>query len=89
MDDESVIIAEQAGESVSVCTVPGAFWIEYLPFLRYIPSWVPGTHSMKAIEHFAPYVALSKNKAFDEVKSAMVRPIASLMTSLLVLIVNI
>ncbi|TCD64419.1 hypothetical protein EIP91_004100 [Steccherinum ochraceum] len=85
LDDEYVHIAEVAGEALNVSIIPGAFWVEYFPWLKYVPSWVPGNLSMKTVERYKPYVALTRNKAFDQVQAAMEEgnPPACLATELL------
>ncbi|KAJ2911840.1 hypothetical protein MD484_g8575, partial [Candolleomyces efflorescens] len=30
------------GKAFKLAAVPGRFWVENLPFLKYIPSWMPG-----------------------------------------------
>ncbi|VDB87895.1 unnamed protein product [Peniophora sp. CBMAI 1063] len=40
--DPLVKIVERAMEGFSRASEPGAFWVDYMPFLRYIPAWVPG-----------------------------------------------
>ncbi len=42
MNDEYVVVAQDALTGVNVAGVPGAFWVEYFPFLKNIPGWVPG-----------------------------------------------
>ncbi|THH28546.1 hypothetical protein EUX98_g5640 [Antrodiella citrinella] len=71
MDDEIVIAAERAMEGLSIITTPGAFWVEYFPFLRHIPSWVPGATASKLADEFKPYISTARNKPFGEVETAM------------------
>ncbi|TCD64487.1 hypothetical protein EIP91_004048 [Steccherinum ochraceum] len=71
MDDEYVRIAQIALEGGSIASIVGAFWIEYLPILRHIPTWVPGTVSMKTIAKYRPYLMDMVNKPFEEVKIAL------------------
>ncbi|KAA1478712.1 cytochrome P450 [Dentipellis sp. KUC8613] len=40
--DKLVQIVNDAMLGFSVASEPGAFWVEYWPFLRHIPPWVPG-----------------------------------------------
>ncbi|THH21271.1 hypothetical protein EW146_g251 [Bondarzewia mesenterica] len=40
-DDKYITHAEQTMELVTKATVPGAFICDFLPFLKYLPSWVP------------------------------------------------
>ncbi|TFY60461.1 hypothetical protein EVG20_g7406 [Dentipellis fragilis] len=40
--DKLVQIVNDAMLGFSVASEPGAFWVEYWPFLRHVPTWVPG-----------------------------------------------
>ncbi|KAH8091049.1 cytochrome P450 [Cristinia sonorae] len=71
MEDEYVTMVQTAVEGVNKAAIPGAFWIEFMPFLRYIPSWVPGTTSKRVAEWYKPYVIDMKEKPFLEVKTAV------------------
>ncbi|TCD64420.1 hypothetical protein EIP91_004101 [Steccherinum ochraceum] len=71
MDDEYVHNAEKANEALGIGLVPGASWLEYLPYLKYIPSWVPGNQSMKLVDHYKPYISFTRDRAFAEVKAAL------------------
>ncbi|TFK35243.1 cytochrome P450 [Crucibulum laeve] len=41
-DDPYISLAEQAIAGVIECSVPGAFLVDFIPALRYVPEWVPG-----------------------------------------------
>jgi len=69
MDHEYVIAAQTAIEGLSEIMVPGAFLIEYFPFLRHVPSWVPGANAQKVVEHYKPYVTATREKPFAEVQA--------------------
>ena len=73
MDDEYVTVAETAIEGLSKMCIPGAFWVDTLPLIRYIPSWVPGTKSVNFAKKYVPLVIAMKDKPFAEVETAMVR----------------
>ena len=72
MDHDYVKTSEEAVESLSVAQVPGKFWVEFLPFLRYIPPWVPGAHFKKWAERCTPVVNRMVDQAFESVKQSMV-----------------
>ncbi|TCD66224.1 hypothetical protein EIP91_001627 [Steccherinum ochraceum] len=71
MDHEYVTGAGTAMQGLIHALVPGAYWVEYFPFLRHIPSWVPGTSAQKLAEKYRPYVEMARNKPFEEVRAAM------------------
>ena len=72
LHDEYVILAQEAVEGISRATVPGVYWVEHFPLLRYIPSWVPGAYSKRMTEYYKPFVQTMRNKPFDEIKRRMV-----------------
>ena len=72
LEDEYVRFAHLGGQGFSEAMVPGAYWVEFLPFLRHIPSWVPGTSARKLAEKYFPYVYYIRDKPYFEVKAAMV-----------------
>ena len=37
-----ILVAQEAFSGVSEATVPGAFLVDFLPILKYTPSWFPG-----------------------------------------------
>ncbi|KAF9458175.1 cytochrome P450 [Collybia nuda] len=43
-DDPYVTISQEAGHALSNAGSPGSTPIDYFPWLRYFPSWFPGTH---------------------------------------------
>ncbi|OBZ67621.1 O-methylsterigmatocystin oxidoreductase [Grifola frondosa] len=48
-DTEYTATTESALEGVIEGLVPGRFWVEFFPFLRHIPSWVPGAGFQKKL----------------------------------------
>ncbi|KAF8210798.1 cytochrome P450 [Mycena galopus ATCC 62051] len=41
-DDQYIRIAEEAMHGLSVASIPGAFLVDTIPWLKHVPSWVPG-----------------------------------------------
>ena len=70
--DEYVLMAQEAVEGISIVTVPGICWLEYFPFLRHLPSWIPGTFSKRLAEYYRPIVEAMIDKPFNEIKEEMV-----------------
>jgi len=42
LSDNYVKLADEAMESFSIAAEPGAFLVDFLPSLKYIPAWFPG-----------------------------------------------
>ncbi len=47
MGRESLEAAKEANRAMVVAAIPGRFLVDYIPFLRYIPEWVPGAKFQK------------------------------------------
>ncbi|KAJ6580663.1 cytochrome P450 [Mycena capillaripes] len=41
-DDPYINLAKDAMHGLSVASIPGAFWVDTIPLLKYVPEWVPG-----------------------------------------------
>ena len=71
MDNEYVHLAHDALDTAAIIRVPGAFWVEFFPFLKYLPDWVPGTGRFKDYArrgsqlwkrmHHEPYDTIKQN----------------------------
>ncbi|KAK7453425.1 hypothetical protein VKT23_011692 [Stygiomarasmius scandens] len=51
-NDPILVTAENMNHSISQAGVPGAFWVDFLPFLKYIPSWFPGAKFKRTAEQW-------------------------------------
>jgi len=71
MDDDYVRVAQEALVGFGVAGIPGAFWIEYFPFLKGLPEWVPGANFKKFANRIRPYVEEMKNRPFEEVRKRL------------------
>ncbi|KAF4616644.1 hypothetical protein D9613_008324 [Agrocybe pediades] len=41
-DDPYIAIAEEGVQPLSIAAVPGAFLVDTIPILKYVPEWMPG-----------------------------------------------
>ena len=41
-NDPFVDLANRATEQLSLSSSPGAFLVDVVPFLKYVPAWMPG-----------------------------------------------
>ena len=72
MDDENVQLAEMSMKGLGLGLIPGAYWVEYFPFLRHIPSWFPGTAFHKIVDKYRPFVEGMLEKPYESVLRAIV-----------------
>lgn len=66
-------IAEKSVEGLSEALIPGKYWVDFMPFLKYIPAWVPGVQFQKVIAKFKPSVLASKDAPYKAAYDAWVR----------------
>ncbi|KAI0373687.1 CyP450 monooxygenase [Pilatotrama ljubarskyi] len=71
--DRIVDTVEIAMEGVAAGLTPGAFLVEYLPFLRHIPEWFPGAGFQKKLTRWRDASHLMVDLPFEEAKVAMKR----------------
>ncbi|TCD70018.1 hypothetical protein EIP91_005269 [Steccherinum ochraceum] len=73
LHDDYIRLAHKGVEGLVLAVVPGAYWVEYLPMLRHIPSWVPGTSGRKLAEAYRPIVEDMRNQPFENVQAALAK----------------
>lgn len=72
MNDENLQLAEMSMKGLALGLIPGAYWVEYFPFLRHIPTWFPGAGFRRIAEAYRPYVKGMLEKPYASVLRAMV-----------------
>ena len=70
--DEYVQIAQSAMYALNVAIIPGRFWIDFFPFLRYVPRWFPGAYFRKFADRYKPIIDKMVDRPFDTVKKDVV-----------------
>lgn len=65
-------IADKSMKGLAEALVPWKYWVDFLSFLKYIPSWVPGVHFTKVITQFKPSVIATKEAPYQAAHSAWV-----------------
>ena len=71
-NDPYIKIAEEAVESISELMIPGAFLVDIIPILKYVPEWFPGAkfHSKAAV--MRKHAAIMRNTTFAATEELMV-----------------
>ena len=72
-DDPYVLLNEQSLKGNIEATIPGAFWVDFFPILKHVPSWFPGAGFQKKAAHWSQVNAALKQKPFDCVTDQLVR----------------
>ncbi|EJF62441.1 cytochrome P450 [Dichomitus squalens LYAD-421 SS1] len=65
LDDPYIHTAEAAGDSISETTIAGAFLVDIIPFLRYVPEWFPGAGFQKKAKHWRVAVERLRDAPYD------------------------
>ena len=71
-DDPHISEVDAALEGLSLGLVPGKYWVEFLPFLRHVPAWVPGAGFQKQFSAWRASALAMKNDTFAYVKPSLV-----------------
>jgi hypothetical protein len=46
-DDPHISLAEVSLDGLNQAAIPGAFWVDLFPILKYVPRWFPGADFQK------------------------------------------
>lgn len=66
IDSDYLYLVEKALEYISPTRVPGVFWVEFLPSLKHVPSWIPGAYFKRHAKRGKVLVDRICNEQFDE-----------------------
>ena len=72
LDHEYFTISEKAVKAMDTYRFPGTFWIEFFPWLKSLPAWVPGSTAQRFAGHYSPTIRALRDKPFGEVVGNMV-----------------
>ena len=70
--DKYVEIVNVAIDQFAAATAPGAFLVDVLPILRYLPSWFPGAGFQRTAAQWREALTKMADVPFDFVKERMV-----------------
>ncbi|KAL5501294.1 hypothetical protein ACEPAH_8554 [Sanghuangporus vaninii] len=71
--DPLVDLADEALIQFSLSTSPGAWLVDVMPFLRYLPDWVPGTGFKRTAARWRKTVTELIEKPYEFVKQQMTK----------------
>ena len=71
-DDPHLALAEEALRTVSAAVVPGAFLVDFMPFLKYVPEWMPGAGFQKTAKKYHEIQGRFRNEPFNAALRNMV-----------------
>ncbi|CAF9941089.1 MAG: hypothetical protein HETSPECPRED_002868 [Heterodermia speciosa] len=70
-EDPLIDLVERAMETFTQATVPGAFLVDTIPLLKYLPQWMPGTGFKKLAQKWRPIVQEMNSKPYAFVRSQL------------------
>lgn len=59
-------------DGLNEAAVPGAFLVDVIPLLKYVPKWFPGAGWKRKAEEWNALRTIFLQKPFEEVKARMV-----------------
>ena len=71
-NDPHIKIAEEAIGAIAELMVPGAFLVDIIPILKYVPKWFPGAKFQSKAAVMRKYAAIMPNTTFAATEELMV-----------------
>ncbi|TDL20244.1 cytochrome P450 [Rickenella mellea] len=71
--DRYVRAAEEALQSVAIAGTPGAFLVDILPILKYVPEWFPGASFKRKAREWKRLSYEMRDAPFNAVKASLAR----------------
>ena len=71
-NDPFIVMAEEALDGTSDILVAGAFLVDILPILKYVPEWFPGAKFQRKAAMMRKDSAKIRNAPFAATKNLMV-----------------
>ncbi|PPQ70878.1 putative Dimethyltryptamine 4-hydroxylase (PsiH) [Gymnopilus dilepis] len=62
-----------ANEGLAIASVPGSFWVDSLPILKYMPSWFPGAEFKRKAKVWRESTDHMINMPYEKMKKLMVQ----------------
>ena len=72
-DDPYISIAKVAMNGAAEAAVPGTFWVDMFPILKYVPSWFPGAGFQKKAARVREAANTMAEKPFRHVQEQLVQ----------------
>jgi hypothetical protein len=71
-NDPYIKIVEEAIGAIAELVVPGAFLVDIIPILKYVPEWFPGAKFQSKAAVMRKYAAILRNTTFAATEELMV-----------------
>ena len=71
-NDPYIKTAEEAMEAVAELLIPGAFLVDIIPILKYVPEWFPGAKFQSKAAVMRKHAARMRNTTFEATEELLV-----------------
>ena len=71
-NDPHIKIAEEAIGALAELLIPGAFLVDTIPILKYVPEWFPGAEFQRKAAVMRKHAAAMRNTTFTATEELMV-----------------
>jgi hypothetical protein len=71
-NDPYIKIAEEAIGAMAELMIPGAFLVDIIPILKYVPEWFPGAKFQSKAAMIRKHAARIRNTTFAATEESMV-----------------
>ena len=71
-NDPYIKIVEEAVRSAAELLIPGAFLVDIIPILKYVPEWFPGAKFQRKAAVMRKYAGIVRNATFVASEELMV-----------------
>jgi hypothetical protein len=72
-DDPYISIAEEVFKGLAEAAIPGAFWVDMFPILKYVPRWFPGAGFKKKAAYWRECINTMAESPFRHVQEQLVQ----------------
>ena len=71
-NDPYIKMAEEAMVAIAELLIPGAFLVDIIPILKYVPEWFPGAKFQSKAAVMRKHAAIMRNTTFAATEELMV-----------------
>ena len=71
-NDPYIKIAEEAIAAMTELLIPGAFLVDIIPILKYLPKWFPGAKFQSKAAEMRKHAEITRNTTFEATEELMV-----------------
>ena len=71
-NDPYIKMAEEAVGAIAELLIPGAFLVDIIPILKYVPEWFPGAKFQSKAAVMRRHAAIMRNTTFAATEELMV-----------------